>query len=495
MKSCTSPVYWGARNYISDQRPDTQYSLAMWLPLGRRYRYSPLTNSASLFHRATFSPALSALFVFFVLYILSALFLWQSSWRDPTSWFFNPDTAYEPIYTITRRQQAHKYIENVSKHKEDNLVKFNPSAGDDTLCVGIVTFARSDVRYLRSTIGSLLQGLEPRERKRIFLVPFIAHTDPFVHPAYSESWLHEVADQVLTYNVSREQFDHISRLEHEGGLFREKALLDYTYLLKACSSVGTPHMAIFEDDIIAMDGWFHRTEDAIVEVEAQTAIQHHAADCKIHERSITDHILTLGSSVLYLRLFYTEKFLGWNSEEWPTYLRVSLFALAFLASMILGIRSYYSSTRGFLTNSVVAVLCGICLPLAIILFFAAGKATSMPFPSGVHEMNSFGCCSQGLVFSHGMAQNLIQWYEEKKVGFVDMLTEEYGDLTGYTRWALTPSVIQHIGRKSSKEDDYGPNSKHGRSVAETIWNFGFELNDAVALREEHDQVTQKWAGT
>lgn len=134
------------------------------------------------------------------------------------------------------------------------------------------------------------------------------------------------------------------------------------------------------------------------------------------------------------------------------------------------------------------ISCGICIPLCILLFFAAGRITVAPLPTGINQMNNFGCCSQGLVFSHNKALDLIEWYETKKVGFVDMLTEEYADIHDKTRWALTPSVLQHVGRKSSKGDDFGKNAKYHMSVAEKIWNFGFEKMDAKRLREEHARV-------
>jgi len=112
----------------------------------------------------------------------------------------------------------------------------------------------------------------------------------------------------------------------------------------------------------------------------------------------------------------------------------------------------------------------------------------VPLPHGINEMNNFGCCSQGLVFPHDKALDLIQWYETKKVGFVDVLTEDYADQNHETRWALTPSVLQHVGRKSSKGDDFGKNAKYHMSVAEKIWNFGFEKMDAKRLRDEHARV-------
>lgn len=84
-----------------------------------------------------------------------------------------------------------------------------------------------------------------------------------------------------------------------------------------------------------------------------------------------------------------------------------------------------------------------------------------------------------------MAQNLIHWYEVRKKGFVDMLTEQYGNDFGYTRWAINPSVLQHVGGSTSKDDGSLARLRGQRSEAETIWNFAFENFDADALRKEH----------
>lgn len=131
------------------------------------------------------------------------------------------------------------------------------------------------------------------------------------------------------------------------------------------------------------------------------------------------------------------------------------------------------------------VFYGVCLPLIIGLFFMSGKVTTCPLPRGINRMDNFGCCSQGLVFPRDMVPGLIDWYQEKKAGFVDMLTEQYADRFGYSRWALTPSVIQHVGGKTSKDDGLNRDGK-GLSEAETIWNYEFERFRAVELREDHD---------
>ncbi len=105
----------------------------------------------------------------------------------------------------------------------------------------------------------------------------------------------------------------------------------------------------------------------------------------------------------------------------------------------------------------------------------------LPFRPGVHEMPKFGCCAQGLVFSSGMATKTIDHLREAGAGFVDELIEAWANDMGYVRWAVMPSLLQHIGGHSSKGDDLGDQAKWNRSVAEKIWNFGFELYDDRAF--------------
>lgn len=58
---------------------------------------------------------------------------------------------------------------------------------------------------------------------------------------------------------------------------------------------------------------------------------------------------------------------------------------------------------------------------------------------------------------------------------------------GLTRWALTPSVFQHIGSRSSKWRGKGSDvvDENGLISTERIWNYHFEAWDADRLRNEH----------
>ncbi|MCJ1462620.1 hypothetical protein MMC07_001222 [Pseudocyphellaria aurata] len=412
-----------------------------------------------------------AFFSFAALYVVTILYVQLESYRDPTSLFFNPRRAYVPAYSTIRQQEAEAFVAASTNNFTSPAGKPIDSFPMDskTLCMGIASVARKGARYFRTTVGSLLEGLTAKEREEIYLLPFIAHTHPAEHPAYSETWLRNLSDEVLYYNQSHQIMTNAVRLEHEG-LIREKGLFDYTYLLKACYAKGLPYIAMLEDDVVAMDGWYHRTIAALEQAEIRSALERASGD------------------FLYLRLFYTEEFLGWNREYWPSYVFWSTMWTIGPAVVFAGARFYFPPLKQLLSNRVILSMCGICIPLLIGLFFATGKVTMLPLPAGINEMNNYGCCSQGLVFPRDKVLDLIDWYEMKNVGFVDRLTEEYADQHGELRWALTPSVIQHVGRKSSKGDDFGVDSKYHRSVAEKLWNFAFEQNSATDLRTEHSRA-------
>ncbi|KAL1304364.1 hypothetical protein AAFC00_003367 [Neodothiora populina] len=419
-----------------------------------------------LFERSLSDAAFSSLVTYAVLFLVAVFSLHAVSLRDPTSLFFNPDRAYEPSYSAVRQEEAEAFVfaaQNASLAKVDN----GHGLQQKKLCAGIPSVARDGASYLRTAVESLIDGLTAEERDSIYFIVFIPHTDATMHPAYQEDWLSSLLDRILLYDPPEDKMQHIISLERDAGLFREKGLLDHTYLLKACYAKETPYVAMFEDDILAMDGWYHRTLAGLEEAESRSA------------RSRTSR------DFLYLRLFYTEEFLGWNSEHWRIYLSWSLLTMTVLVTSLSLVRCIFPAGRKVLSQQVPYIICGVCLPLSILLFFAAGKVTVLPLPIGINEMNNYGCCSQGLVFSRSKAEELSAWFETKKIGFVDMLTEEYADQYDELRWALTPSVVQHIGRKSSKGDDFGSAAKHHRSVAEKLWNFAFENNNAAVLKQEH----------
>ncbi|RDH35020.1 integral membrane protein [Aspergillus welwitschiae] len=378
--------------------------------------------------------------VFVFLYGLAINLARLTCWRDPTSAFFAEDQAYKPMYSVLRTEQANALVQHANSNTPP--IQFQTKASTHPkVCVGIASVARKGADYLQGAVGSVLEGLTAAEREELYLIILIAHSNPAEHPAYVEPWLQTLADKVLVYDPDLVDIEYIRTLETpEAKRFaREKGLLDYTYLLKTCGSLNTSYTVMLEDDAIALDGWYHRTKHAL-----------DVAERKSEAEGVEQW--------LYLRLFYTEIFLGWNSEEWPIYLFFSLLAVSVVTAITAVIRYLCPATARYLSNETIALLSFGVTPLLIVLFFAAGRNTMLPIHEGVHAMPKFGCCSQGFVFPQDRIDDLVSWYETQKVGYVDMLTEKYANQN-----------------KEELED----------KLAERIWNFRFEENDPGELRLEH----------
>lgn len=109
----------------------------------------------------------------------------------------------------------------------------------------------------------------------------IAQTKPELHPAYQENWLYNVADRILKYDLPEKDIDRIREMEEDRGLFREKALFDHTYLFKACAQTGAPYILMVEDDVVAMEGWYQETREALKIAETKT-LEKGRSECQSH---------------------------------------------------------------------------------------------------------------------------------------------------------------------------------------------------------------------
>jgi N-Acetylglucosaminyltransferase-IV (GnT-IV) conserved region len=414
------------------------------------------TRNLNAYKTVQRSPTGRALLGFLCFYIVLIVYCQKHYQHDPGSKFFDPRTAYEPRYTVQRQDEAntfmHEAIDRLSTNKGN--VPFKASSANKTMCVGITSLRRPTEQYLPTTIGSILSGLTAEERASMHLVVFIAHLDPGDHPSFSEPWLDALTDEVLIYNLKYLESVRLRQLEQERN-FVAKGVFDYQYLLDACHKTGAPYIAILEDDVTAMSSWYPRTLAALNDAEKLT-----------HEKGELDW--------LYLRLFYSEEFLGWNSEEWPTYLWYSILITIVPVLCLLALRvSFPGRLQKILSNRAIGATFFICMPALIVLYFFAGKMSMQPLSPGVQEMNNHGSCSQGYVYQRDMIPRVIDWLESK-VGFVDLLVEEFGTEGGLTRWATVPPLLQHTGRTSSKGGDYGEGSKWGMTIAEKVWSFEFE---------------------
>ncbi|KAL8891319.1 MAG: hypothetical protein Q9215_001642 [Flavoplaca cf. flavocitrina] len=380
--------------------------------------------------------------VFYIIFYAAAYRYCSHAYsHDPTSFFFDSSKGYQRLYSLKRERQADAFINAANQSTTPPSPQPSPS-----ICLGIATIARTEEQYIPRTIGSLLEGLTNDQRSTIDLAVFFAQTDPSQHPAYSQPWLKSVANKILQYDVSDDTMKRLQVLE-ENRQFWNKSMFDYEYLLKHCLDTRSDWVMIVEDDVIAKEGWYTQAMDALGEIQMRMK----------------------GREWLYLRLFYTEKLFGWNSEEWPQYLGWSVLAFVLTTTTLIISRSYSRRLRKHLSNLAIGIACCCCLPSTILLYFMAGRVSMQPPPSGLQRMEKFGCCSQGLIFPRQIVPRAIDTVKHatNQRYYVDMTLERWANSEELHRYALVPPLLQHVGSKSSKGStfDEGANS---------IWNFEFE---------------------
>jgi hypothetical protein len=423
-----------------------------WLATStRRIVHQTWNEIPELAHQTLRTQGGRAFLIFVVVYVLTTFYCAHTFKRDPTSAFFDPRYGYERIYSLKRQEQAEVFI--AAARSNHSVVK---TTRTPKLCVGISTIGRPGKQYVSYTIGSLLEGLTEQERAEIHLVTFIAQTNPSLHPIYEEQWLEAVSDDVMLYNVSKETLGFLQGLERDRD-YRVKGAHDYAYVLERCIESKAPYIAILDDDTLAVAGWYSRAMAAVERAEADTPQKQ-------------------DPSWLYLRLFFTEEFLGWHSEQWHVYLRYSLAVFLGTGLALIALRS--CGLQSLISDRILFVTCFVCVPACIGLYFLAGRLSLHPLKPGVYQMLRYGCCGQALLFPRDMALVVLARFQERGIGFPDTLVEELANEKDYVRWAVIPSLVQHIGSISSKGDDFGAMAKHAASVAEKIWSFGFEMYDA-----------------
>ncbi|KAL3466884.1 hypothetical protein BJX64DRAFT_249211 [Aspergillus heterothallicus] len=394
------------------------------------------------FGRFSISATGALILAYFFLYLLSLRYYHGLSYRDPTSFFFDADRAYERRYSLKRAGEANAFI--ASANTGGVRPPTRGPGEQPTLCVGIVSVRRRGDQYVGLTVGSLLDGLSESERRKMLLYLRIGNTNPSDHPLYSESWVKSLPDRLLTYSADDADFDQLRKWE-EGGWYRNKTIYDFTTLMSECYDSGADYVAMLEDDTLAVKGWFPAAMRALGTVQQRMA----------------------GRDWIYLRLFYIDGLLGWNSEDWPTYLAWSFIIWASLTAIITVSKRKFKAELRSIPNSAIWLTSCIFIPSVIALHFMAGRQTMWPLSPGVHEMNKYGCCSQGLVFPRSIIPRFLEHTDLTTDWLVDMMVEKIADSQGWPRFAVVPPLLQHIGSTSSK--GYGFDNS-----ASTIWNFRFE---------------------
>jgi hypothetical protein len=206
---------------------------------------------------------------------------------------------------------------------------------------------------------------------------------------------------------------------------------------------------MIEDNTLAVKGWYPRVLKALRNVGEE-----------MQSRANQEWV--------YLPLFYSEHLFGWNKEDWRTYLFWSSMTWGIITISLIIVRSRSEHAQHFLSNSAMLAIPGVCIPASVALFFGYGRNSIWPLTPGIHEMNKFGCCAQGFVYPQHMVSAVLQKINLVPDQLLDMMLEGVSNDEGWSRWAITLAVLQHIGSISSKGDSFN-------GMAKDLWNFGFEL--------------------
>lgn len=166
--------------------------------------------------------AVKVLFSCVLLWLVAFQYCRQLFWRDPHSAFFDDRQVYNLKYSLYREREAQHFImQHNSLREPTEPVKGAPNP---MLCASFVTVGRPSDNYFDPSIGSLLEGLDPRERRALYLRVLFADTDPAKHPSWDQKWVARLIDAANTYNVSSDQFHHLQMLEEDRN-FYEKGVL------------------------------------------------------------------------------------------------------------------------------------------------------------------------------------------------------------------------------------------------------------------------------
>ncbi|RGP63985.1 alpha-1,3-mannosyl-glyco 4-beta-n-acetylglucosaminyltransferase c [Fusarium sporotrichioides] len=383
------------------------------------------------------------------------------TYYDPSSFFYDPQKAYETRYTDLREKEADHFlniISHASANKNTNYTKSDIDLRDQDkrICIGIPSIRREREQFLPRTLASLVEGLDARERRLIRIVVLLADDDPTTHPAFNQRWLHHLADEVLLYGnasipAAPDAYRYVQPFTskgHETLLRNDRVHRDYATLMADCRETGAQYFVLMEDDVIAARHWLGKLLDAVIYLER------------------TDD----AEKWLYLRLFFSETYLGWNSEQWPEYLVRSLCFYTIVLSLYLVIAAVdmrrRSHTFHFKSHSYNVLHLTLWTASFIILYFLTGRLTVDPYKEGIREMPNYGCCAQGLVIprQHLLAlENALHTASDDIAG--DSLIEKFADDRALRKYAIVPSLLQHLGIKGSSD---AQGSKKG------TWNFHFE---------------------
>lgn len=167
-------------------------------------------------------PAARVLLVASVAYLVVFQFCRLRYWRDPHSAFFDIDDVFEWKYSLLREHEA-RHFTGVYNAPSDEGPEITRRKNPPWMCAALATVKRDKDDYFEASVGSLLSGLDPREREAMHLSILFANTDPSQHPSWQQKWVERLSDSVSSYNVSEDEFRYLQNLEDKHN-FHEKGV-------------------------------------------------------------------------------------------------------------------------------------------------------------------------------------------------------------------------------------------------------------------------------
>ena len=222
-----------------------------------------------------------------------------------------------------------------------------------------------------------------------------------------------------------------------------------------------PYIAVFEDDIVLADGWLAKTVMALDEIRQKSA------------------------PWLYLRLWWTDLFLGWDKEidSWytnPIFDYIVALVVTYSAAFV--IQKHLKRARTNIDTTALNIFTCVTIPAFITLIFMIGQNSLFPL-SGLERMDAKGCCTQALIYPRSQVpalRDMLRGITLDEVDQTDFLIEDYANGLGLARYALAPQLVQHVGLVSSRGTR--------RRNSKTNWSFYFESFSPQKLRQDHDRL-------
>jgi hypothetical protein len=87
-----------------------------------------------------------------------------------------------------------------------------------------------------------------------------------------------MADELPSYSDDTERFA-LARVMESNQTHGTKAKFDYSIIMEECEKTGASNILMIEDDVVFMDGWWHRVAKAITEATTKSWDLGHK-DCK-----------------------------------------------------------------------------------------------------------------------------------------------------------------------------------------------------------------------